>query len=239
MTPSRHCCSTDGDVFARRADVTTDGEMRAKRIEAAEPKAGHRAPPMRAPHTPATAVDCYEVHNPSMRVAACPQRVLQSAQERPPRRRFGGLACSAVVAGSRPAVIGPMEDVCSAPSRALAQQQLGEDIAGAHGSVSCGGVQLGTGRGAAQRQDIDLERDTTDKSLRRLVQYRTASARIRRLARRPRPDSQIRTASRTSIARDSHVINPTEYNTLGFADAQRHRDSQIRNAGTLKECDRA
>ena len=97
MTPSRRCCSTDGDVFARRADVTTDGEMRAKRIEASEPKAGHRAPPMRAPHTPATAVDCYEVHSPSMRVAACPQRELQSAQERPPRRRFGGLACSAAI----------------------------------------------------------------------------------------------------------------------------------------------
>ena len=62
MTPSRHCCSTDGDVFARRADVTTDGEMRAKRIEASEPKAVHRAPPTRAPHTPATAVDCYEVY---------------------------------------------------------------------------------------------------------------------------------------------------------------------------------
>ena len=62
MTPSRHCCSTDSDVFARRADVTTDGEIRAKRIEAAEPKAGHRAPPMRAPHTPAT-LDCYEVHS--------------------------------------------------------------------------------------------------------------------------------------------------------------------------------
>ena len=62
MTPSRHCCSTDSDVFARRADVTTDGEMRAEGIEASEPKAGHRAPPMRAPHTPATAVDCYEVY---------------------------------------------------------------------------------------------------------------------------------------------------------------------------------
>ena len=30
MTPSRHCCSTDGEFFARRADVTTEGEMRAK-----------------------------------------------------------------------------------------------------------------------------------------------------------------------------------------------------------------
>ena len=97
MTPSRHCCSTDGDVVTRRPDVTTDGEMRAKRIEASEPKAGHRLPPMRAPHTPATSVDCYEVHSPSMRVAACPQRELQSAQERPKRRRFGGLACSAAI----------------------------------------------------------------------------------------------------------------------------------------------
>ena len=30
-----------------------------------------------------------------MQVAECPQRELQSAQERPKRRRFGGLACSA------------------------------------------------------------------------------------------------------------------------------------------------
>ena len=61
MTPSLRCCATDGDIVARRADVTADGEIRAKRIEAAEPKAGHRLPPMRASHTPATAVDCYEV----------------------------------------------------------------------------------------------------------------------------------------------------------------------------------
>ena len=86
MTSSRHCCSTDSDVFARRADVTTDGEIRAKRIEAAEPKAGHRAPPMRAPHTPATAVDCYEVYSPSMRVAECPSAScsVPSAKVRPP-----------------------------------------------------------------------------------------------------------------------------------------------------------
>ena len=65
------------------------GEVRVKGIEAAEPKAGHRLPPMRASHTPATAVDCYEVYSLIMRVAACPQRELQSAQERPKRRRFG------------------------------------------------------------------------------------------------------------------------------------------------------
>jgi hypothetical protein len=78
-------------------DGTTDGKVKAKGIEAAEPKAGHRLPPMRASHTPATAVDCYEVYSLIMRVAACPQRELQSAQERPKRRRFGGQACSAAM----------------------------------------------------------------------------------------------------------------------------------------------